>query len=477
MSIRFSISIAALSVFSNGSLTLEGGVSDPKPKPPKSLKFTGRPLPPLVCDRGVMRVFKDVTSDEVNADVWNEIHLTKVHFEHGPDIADGDRWSTTSLESSKLISQILSSTGWSLYEMSSSCSERISFEVPFHDCTLALKMGGHFSRDPLGVGSFGTVFAVDKTGAACPTGEVVVKYGNNCEPRTVDAKSRYSSDKLPSADLLVMEYVVMALMGPLGVSPKVYALSAPGVPLGGWKLDKRLATMDEGFGNCADQHAMVRGMVMDRIHSDLEEYVEKVKEPVQNFLSALKGAKGTVEKLRILHEYGFIHGDIHAGNVALKTSDGFEITLIDFGLARFFPAEIGAPEEGLAKIDPAIDLSHLSPWQLGGSRIGRRDDVYRAIEMVVRVILKGDVYKEFLYHHAGEAAAMARFKMTKKLFEGAEKNVCELMSMESIHCHSAMAELDAAIDTVRKTASVDDEPDYETIINHLQLAITALEQN
>ncbi len=101
-----------------------------------------------------------------------------------------------------------------------------------------------------------------------------------------------------------------------------------------------------------------------------------------------------VKLLESVHQLGIVHGDIHAGNIALrdfelstmvqleKLISGRDIpadwlVLIDFGKARFIP-EIR--KEG---VSGDLNLDMLSPRHLKGGPIGCRDDIFRLFELVL----------------------------------------------------------------------------------------------
>ena len=94
-----------------------------------------------------------------------------------------------------------------------------------------------------------------------------------------------------------------------------------------------------------------------------------------------------VRILRSLHGYGVVHGDIHAGNfVTSDSSDPAEgLKIIDFGLVTpYVDAEGRHIEQGVRDVS-SFCPNWLSPWELQGKRLSRRDDMFRASELLLRV--------------------------------------------------------------------------------------------
>ena len=111
--------------------------------------------------------------------------------------------------------------------------------------------------------------------------------------------------------------------------------------------------------------------------------------------SALGFAKGVlsvgvklVSQVSRLHSFGILHGDVHPSNVAfLLKPEGQpydpvddQIVLFDFDSAQLIEANPDAP---IAKRRMrALREVLLSPWHLRNERLGRRDDVFRALQVV-----------------------------------------------------------------------------------------------
>ena len=108
-------------------------------------------------------------------------------------------------------------------------------------------------------------------------------------------------------------------------------------------------------------------------------------------ISGLEMARKTVRLVKRMHELGFVHGDMHFGNVAFRSPDlqftevknvaDHDMILIDFGYSVFMPdtldlAEAEEPDKKIAGLSPL----YLSPWQMQGHRRSPRDDVVRIID-------------------------------------------------------------------------------------------------
>jgi serine/threonine protein kinase len=115
----------------------------------------------------------------------------------------------------------------------------------------------------------------------------------------------------------------------------------------------------------------------------------------------------TIELLKQLYDAGFIHGDVHSGNVAMRSG---QLILMDFGFSHFFPEMNPYTRIDLSKTSLTRPL--LSPWHLNGSQIGRRDDVFRAIETTADLL--GKFYNNMYDGRNGEL--LQGFKANEKIF-------------------------------------------------------------
>ena len=128
----------------------------------------------------------------------------------------------------------------------------------------------------------------------------------------------------------------------------------------------------------------VRFMTQELVGETLDSVYSSDHKP--GVRSAMLIFKRIVHLLRTIHDMGIIHGDVHLGNIAFSAPGDRDISsllLIDFGASSFFPADFCKDDflEEYAnqyKVEPVL----LSVFQLSGYRSGRRDDLYRAVELM-----------------------------------------------------------------------------------------------
>ena len=137
----------------------------------------------------------------------------------------------------------------------------------------------------------------------------------------------------------------------------------------------------------------------------------------------------SIKMLRELHSIGIVHGDFHYGNIAFRKSttmsadactdsaaslldslaarrkpamtttpddDDLDLVFIDFGSSKFFSStvvESGPGGDWLRYyfMEPTL----LSLFQLSGSPIGPRDDIYRAVEAFANVVSRNKLSELF----------------------------------------------------------------------------------
>jgi hypothetical protein len=201
----------------------------------------------------------------------------------------------------------------------------------------------------------------------------------------------------------------------------------------------------------------------------------------------------TIGLLWRFHDLGFIHGDVHGGNVAFKFKRDAvdpatgravaseysaltdEMVLIDFGLSRFFPDDFDKPEDETAENSNVSELP-LSHWQLQGKRMGRRDDLARAMSVLDSYITD--------FFGKPVAATLSKKEAVKTPPKPSSE---ELMIYKSTYLFStkeslgemkkikgfddALRNLDIALDLIRGIGHVDEKPNYEGVIGALDRAI------
>jgi hypothetical protein len=309
----------------------------------------------------------------------------------------------------------------------------------------------------------------DEYGAPQSTGlDVIIKYTNTC--------GEYDSTKDPLRE----EYLILETIAGLGIAPEVWSLSLPIVPSqldwvsNDFRVDSRhVRGISDHGASCSRRGAFLRAFIQERAGMEVSEYIFHKS---STLIMAIRIGLGTIRLLEKLHNAGFVHGDIHGGNVVVKDRhtkrEDPELSLIDFGLSKFFPSEFGSSESA----DPySLTLSLLSPWHLASSRIGRRDDLYRALELTVDLIrITSDMYT---YLDSLSVPELFQVKNSFDFFNGAfpgSKTICQdyKKSIPEKKCTNAMNELGNALAAVRGIAHVDATPDYESIKRHFENAMS-----
>ena len=149
----------------------------------------------------------------------------------------------------------------------------------------------------------------------------------------------------------------------------------------------------------------------------------------------------TVEILEKLHSIGMIHGDIHVENILFRAgnpdADGNvfsdRIVLGDYGRSTSFKD----PKTGVHKSDvvvplrPGRNLMYLSPFELALESPSRREDIFRLIESLARMVDQrryAEVLRPFV---AGGAQALLNAKRTVRLADvmlGLHPGIAEMYS-------------------------------------------------
>lgn len=228
-----------------------------------------------------------------------------------------------------------------------------------------------------------------------PETRFVAKYTNDCSQKLIEP---WGSNQHP----LVNEYAFLMVTNATGITPNVYFLS-PETQLVSDLSPKCKSLSFAGYAAyCLERLTSLRFMVLDKAGASLEDYLVwlRANRPGDSareyLLAVLRFGKESIRLIWQLHEMGLLHGDIHGQNIMFKRPKGSmaeydwkndDLVLIDLGFARFYPDEIRTEESrdfirGLNKL-------FLSPWHLRGKRIGRRDDLYRVMEMMASLLSDG----------------------------------------------------------------------------------------
>lgn len=301
--------------------------------------------------------------------------------------------------------------------------------------------------------------------------EKIIKYQANCQ---------LGSDDL-SIHPLVREYLMLKMIEPLGISPRVEFLSVP-IKFGfspisrkvdfGMSLEKRL--------ECADNPSTsLRFMVMDRALYSLDAFMrvaEKRGERIP-FIKGIKIIRGALIGLSKLHQQRIIHGDVHYGNLVLL--DSKRVGLIDFG-AAMHASEFSILDE--QTIPPSYHC-YLSHWNLDGYRFSYRDDVYKAF-FAGAMILNGSPFVESfcndsIQHDKEVQQMLYDFKANSFLFSlpnSSEESdlVSQIPDITQDQKIEIRNRLKHAIALVRSVEPIDAFPRYRYILEELDAVIAIL---
>ena len=287
------------------------------------------------------------------------------------------------------------------------------------------------------------VVVFDGTSASDDTKHLIFKYLMNCKEIQRNARcdkvwkdSELEDREIPGLclfqydeDPLLTEYVVTKILSSGGgdhhlvVGPEVVTLS-PSVPLPGTgpyeKINFKVLEDRESSVMCqGNPKVFVRLLVEEKVGPTLSRcmFTSRVQRPTgENLVRFATGAFiRLTQLLKEIHSIGYIHADIHSGNVAFKDQNSgcdFEhpenLIFIDFGNAEFFPHDIGKPasmkdfvplrgagEAASFSIPSGRELySSLNPvslsiFELDNYRRGRRDDVYRIFQIFIDTLSGG----------------------------------------------------------------------------------------
>ena len=241
----------------------------------------------------------------------------------------------------------------------------------------------------------GSIFTA--TLSKIPGRTFVAKYAHNCEEPDL-AESNH-------VDFLVREFAIGKAVEALRVAPRVYYVSPPaplpadmdGDSLG--KLPNSLFASE--LMECRAKNAGARFLLQEKVGLSIEKYflrLQQVDEEVERIsvaTQALEVARQSVLLLQKIHTVGVVHNDIHEANICLRgdSLEGLDsVVLIDFGFAAI------ACEQGIPQIHQ--DYMPLSPWQLENPKSppSYRDDIFRLIETLARLMSGGDIRKAMRYH-------------------------------------------------------------------------------
>jgi serine/threonine protein kinase len=139
---------------------------------------------------------------------------------------------------------------------------------------------------------------------------------------------------------------------------------------------------DLAFKDCAD-----RSIIFDAVGDLSGLGLLTLRLKISEVEVARVGAR-MIELIRDVHSFGIVHGDVHPGNFVFdSTKDLAEtVKIIDFGRAIPFinpESKLHVKQNDILVSDIGTLNPHLlSPFEIEGSKLSRRDDMYRLAEVL-----------------------------------------------------------------------------------------------
>ena len=327
----------------------------------------------------------------------------------------------------------------------------------------------------------------------------VAKYLNDC----TDVLSRRPGVTLSK------EHSMLMLAKDTGVTPNVYYLSPMIEIKVGGSVKTKSVTFSKHWVACQRLGAKVQMMLQDKGGDTVDSHMALIRNIHPGSPTILRaglyiGLK-TISMLDGLHGLGILHGDIHGGNIlfkhpksspALYDASIDDLMLVDLGMATLL--SVGFNTATSAPLESHLNPMNLSPWHLAGERLGRRDDVYRAIEMMAVMLSGGKLDAAFnkvletqwmSASHGGKQvlsdAALAaltvhsmRLAKSYNLFTHDPELGYEClggMGLEDSHRIEFESGLQSVMNLVKSLTGPDDEPPYADMIRILQGLIDKLD--
>ena len=239
----------------------------------------------------------------------------------------------------------------------------------------------------IGQSDFGVVFTVKDHP------ELVIKYQSNCD----------SLDQ--NVHPLMVDFWLGSIAADAGVAARPHFVSPPVRLILSNKTESVMTEVE--LIDCRRDGGLVRFMVMDHAGDCLGGGVRRTQA-----YSMAMGAK-LIRSLQILHAAEIFHGDIHAGNVCFSRTSAHILTLIDFGRGFFVEAETDVRER------KSMEWVHvnLTPWQLDGYAFARRDDVYKALELVGTVMVGSSLWVVPLARSTKDPPTLMKWKRHGFIFQ------------------------------------------------------------
>ena len=330
---------------------------------------------------------------------------------------------------------------------------------------------------------------------------IVAKYTNDCSRllRNISVVSPFG---------LTNEFVYLSAINGSGIAPDVYHLSPLTKITTGLSAKVRSNTFRNHADRCIAAGASVQMLLQDKTGAEVGAYLHRLRgilpDSIVYLHSVLRVVIKTLTLLQRLHSLGLVHGDVHAGNIMFKSPkesiDAHDVVsddliLIDFELAQFFPNSIGSPDTGI--FDRGLNPMCLSPWQLEGSRLGRRDDVYRTIEMMAGLLSDNELASAWKRSFIREWSARVVKRQSKEVDPSdVQRSVylqcktrtnmflpertlatecCKGMGLSLADRFNIQSRLEDVVKEARDIRQPDAEPDYDKLKSMLQRIIDGVD--
>ena len=351
-----------------------------------------------------------------------------------------------------------------------------------------------FEATPMGVVRLTTLLgaSMDSVVWAAETADgrqFVAKYGTDCRRRIVEE----------SGPDLASEYSLLCGLNDTDFTPKAFLLSAAA------RIDKLSPKTASGIVKeyvdlCTARFATVRMILIEKVGMSIQAYLDEVflVDKLRYLRESLIASVRVMELVQRLHERGVVHRDLHLDNVMFRAETeswtandvvSGELVLIDFGLSVFFPdtADFGLDWY----VDDGMSPWLMSPWQLDKVRAGRRDDLFRVLEMLAMNLGLGRFDRGVrrlsrrmgIARHAGPQLRAFEMTVAKRykndcnffLFDETLKSEAGENVSDSVQRLAMQQPLEAALSYVRSIAHPDDEPNYELVSQFMKDALLAIQ--
>ena len=322
------------------------------------------------------------------------------------------------------------------------------------------------------------IFVADIINGTDPRGlgiSVIVKHANDCRS-LLDAAGDVGLHPL------LVDAVYLSTLASTGLVPvPLYLSPATMIPKVG-SLPERVTTkvIAQERDRCAREKTDTRFVVLEKMGVELGSYLRHLGKTAPWRVMAHRAVSLTIKviyMLETIHDLGIVHGDIHGKNILFRTPydkvedvpmEEMALSFIDFEFAVFYPHEVGTQVEK-TKLS-RISRRMLSPWHLQGIRIGRRDDVYRALQLLADVLSMGAYYEKldkkisWLRLTIAHDLYLAEVKAPTNLFNDISPDISDEGLASSIRRHLNQI----ASEHLDTLTHPDDRPEYHRIVTLLE---------